>query len=67
MFGKKVSKKEKSKINELKAFHISEKDKKDLVKNLYQILPSNSSDLQDFYKTLEILDSGYMSERKKKH
>jgi CRISPR-associated endonuclease/helicase Cas3 len=45
-------------------FSIAETDKKTLVEKLYNWLPQNSSYLQKFYETLDILDAGYMSDRK---
>lgn len=54
------------KINEYKSFEIlcSEYDKYCLVKSLYGELPDNSKYLKKFEKTREILDAGYMSDRK---
>ncbi|GLI52443.1 CRISPR-associated helicase Cas3' [Thermodesulfovibrio yellowstonii] len=43
---------------------LNEADKDNLVKNLYELLPPTSKYLQRFYETLEILDAGYMSEKK---
>lgn len=45
-------------------FTIAEADKKTLVENLYDLLPPESDYLQRFFKTLDILDAGYMSEKK---
>ncbi len=45
-------------------FTINETKKKLLVEDLYELLPSQSSYLQKFYETLDILDAGYMSEKK---
>lgn len=43
---------------------LSEIQKKELVNELYKNLPQTSSYLSKFYDTLEILDAGYMSEKK---
>ncbi len=45
-------------------FYFPETDKKKLVDELYELLPSESSYLRKFYETLDILDAGYMSEKK---
>jgi CRISPR-associated endonuclease/helicase Cas3 len=45
-------------------FSIAETDKQTLVERLYSLLPSGSGYLQRFYETLDILDAGYMSDRK---
>lgn len=45
-------------------FSIAETDKQTLVENLYDLLPSEFGYLQRFYETLDILDAGYMSDRK---
>ncbi|GER94079.1 CRISPR-associated helicase/endonuclease Cas3 [hot springs metagenome] len=45
-------------------FPVFETDKKILVENLYDLLPLKAAYLQRFYETLEILDAGYMSDRK---
>ena len=48
------------------ALILSELEKKELVEKLYNraYFATSSSYLSDFYKTLEILDSGFMAERK---
>lgn len=43
---------------------LSEYDKYVLVSNFYKLLPKDGEYLKEFYKTLEILNSGYMSDRK---
>lgn len=43
---------------------LSEYKKYELVNQLYENLKKDSPYLKDFYKTLEILDAGYMSEKK---
>lgn len=45
-------------------FPIRETDKKTFVETLYKVLPPESGYLQRFYETLDILDAGYMSDRK---
>jgi CRISPR-associated endonuclease/helicase Cas3 len=45
-------------------FSISETNKQKLVEGLYNLLPLGSGYLQRFYETLDILDAGYMSDRK---
>lgn len=45
-------------------FPIFERDKKTFVETLYKVLPRESGYLQRFYETLDILDAGYMSDRK---
>jgi len=45
-------------------FVCSEYDKYDLVKKLYESLPEDSSYLMKFQQTKDILDAGYMSDRK---
>ncbi len=45
-------------------FSLAEIDKNQLVEKLYSTLPSTSSYLQRFYETLDILDAGYMSDKK---
>ncbi len=45
-------------------FPIAETEKNTLVENLYKLLPLKSAYLQKFYETLDILDAGYMSDRK---
>jgi CRISPR-associated endonuclease/helicase Cas3 len=45
-------------------FSLAEIDKNALVEELYSTIPSTSSYLQRFYETLDILDAGYMSDRK---
>lgn len=45
-------------------FSVVETDKKILVENLYDLLPPKAAYLQRFYETLDILDAGYMSDRK---
>jgi CRISPR-associated endonuclease/helicase Cas3 len=45
-------------------FSISETNKQKLVEGLYNLLPPGSDYLQRFYETLNILDAGYMSEKK---
>ena len=58
----KTDKKELTVSNQL--LSISEFDKYKLVSALYQSLDPNGKYLGDFYKTLEILDAGYMSDRR---
>ncbi|MGB9677973.1 MAG: hypothetical protein ACPLZ9_05070, partial [Candidatus Ratteibacteria bacterium] len=43
---------------------LDEYSKYKLVDNFYKSIPSDGKYLSDFYETLKILDSGYMSERK---
>lgn len=43
---------------------INETDKQALVESLYELLPRSSGYLQRFYEILEILDAGYMSDKK---
>ncbi|MBP8992006.1 MAG: CRISPR-associated helicase Cas3' [Spirochaetes bacterium] len=43
---------------------LSEYDKYNYVKKLYEILDINGIYLKDFYKSLDILDAGFMSDRK---
>lgn len=57
-------KREKLRRQKMLSFTISEADKKTLVENLYDLLPRKSSYLQRFYETVDILDAGYMSDRK---
>jgi len=45
-------------------FSLAEIDKNALVEELYSTIPPTSSYLQRFYETLDVLDSGYMSEKK---
>jgi len=45
-------------------FSISETNKQNLVESLYDLLPKASGYLQRFYETLNMLDAGYMSEKK---
>lgn len=45
-------------------FSISEVKKQQIVKDLYELLPFQSGYLKRFYQTLEILDAGYMSDKK---
>lgn len=45
-------------------FSFAETDKNALVGSLYDLLPPNEAYLQRFYETLDILDAGYMSDRK---
>lgn len=45
-------------------YSILETDKKILVENLYDLLPPKAAYLQRFYETLDILDAGYMSDKK---
>lgn len=47
-----------------KSFKLSESDKAYLVDTLYKSLPVDGSYLNDFYNMLEILDAGFMSDRK---
>lgn len=61
---KRKNEKEKLQTQTNFVFSISETDKKTLVENLYRSLPSDSGYLQRFYETLDILDAGYMSDRK---
>jgi CRISPR-associated endonuclease/helicase Cas3 len=46
------------------SFLLSEFDKKNLVEKLFELLPKTSNYLKTFYDTLNILDSGYMSDKK---
>ncbi len=57
-------KKKKIEMQKMLIFTIAEADKKPLVENLYDLLPPKSGYLQRFYETLDILDAGYMSDRK---
>jgi CRISPR-associated endonuclease/helicase Cas3 len=43
---------------------LSEKDKSDLVEKLFDGLPKQGSYLKNFYNMLQVLDSGFMSDRK---
>lgn len=43
---------------------LNESDKNSLVDYLYKLLPSDSKYLKNFYGMLQILDSGFMSDRK---
>src|SRR5690606_37434307 len=43
---------------------LSEQDKSILVKWLYNCLPENSLYLKDYWNMLQLLDSGFMSDRK---
>ncbi len=45
-------------------FSLAERDKNALVKELYDLLPPTSGYLQKFYETLDVLDAGYMSDKK---
>lgn len=45
-------------------FSLTEINKNKLVEELYSTIPSTSSYLQRFYETLDILDAGYMSDRR---
>ena len=45
-------------------FSISETNKQKLVEGLYNLLPKVSGYFQRFYETLDILDAGYMSDKK---
>jgi CRISPR-associated endonuclease/helicase Cas3 len=47
-----------------KSFKLSESDKAYLVDALYKSLPANGQYLKNFYNMLEILDAGFMSDRK---
>lgn len=47
-----------------KVVSLSEAEKKALVEDLYKKIPKQSVYFQRFYNTLEILDAGYMSEKK---
>ena len=44
--------------------HISEYEKFEVVEMLYKALPDGHKYLKDFYETLDILDAGYMSDKK---
>lgn len=44
--------------------NLSEGEKKFLVKQLFEILPTDSKYLKSFYNMLQILDAGFMSDRK---
>ncbi|MEJ5350842.1 MAG: CRISPR-associated helicase Cas3' [Melioribacteraceae bacterium] len=50
--------------NRIGSYLISEYQKFILVSNLYRLLEPEGKYLSEFYKTLEILDAGYMSDRK---
>lgn len=52
------------KNNQENIFSLNEADKKLLVEKLYDLLPVNSGYLHEFYNTLDILDAGYMSDKK---
>ncbi len=54
----------KQELNSKYLYQISEYEKFKLVNKLYDGLPDNSSYLKRFYNMLEVLDSGYMSDRK---
>jgi CRISPR-associated endonuclease/helicase Cas3 len=45
-------------------FRLPEIKKQTLVEDLYDLLPPTASYLQKFYETLDILDAGYMSDRR---
>jgi CRISPR-associated endonuclease/helicase Cas3 len=51
-------------FSKLKPNHISEFKKKELVEKLYNGLPSDSQYLKRFEEMLDILDAGFMSDRK---
>lgn len=53
-----------SQNNLTQPFLLSEIKKKELVEKLYSILPEDSSYLKSFYNALDVLDAGYMSEKK---
>lgn len=71
IFGMIHSNKNKSKTNSSKesshgelTIELSEYNKYDLVKKLYEILDPDGKYLTNFYTTLDILDAGFMSDRK---
>ncbi len=43
---------------------LSEKNKSELVKKLYEVIGNEGKYLRDFYDMLQVLDAGYMSDRK---
>ncbi len=53
-----------AKINNQQSYLLSEYEKFELVNELYKNLDSEGAYLSDFYKTLDILDAGFMSDRK---
>lgn len=65
---KKGGKPDKQNVSQLilpiKPFLLSEFEKYELVKQLYECLPEDSKYLKEFYDTLVILNAGYMSDRK---
>jgi CRISPR-associated endonuclease/helicase Cas3 len=66
--GKKKGKTDKQNTSQLilpvQPFLLSEFEKYELVKKLYDCLPEDGKYLKDFYDTLRILDAGYMANEK---
>ncbi|MCS7163761.1 MAG: hypothetical protein NZ845_02020, partial [Thermodesulfovibrio sp.] len=52
-------------LRKLQKSELSEYTKYEIVKKLYDELSKEGDYLRDFYQTLDILDAGYMSEKKK--
>lgn len=52
------------KLDKIQPFPLSEKEKSDLVGRLFDGLPEKSSYLNNFNNMLQVLDSGFMSDRK---
>ncbi len=51
-------------INEELVIELSEYSKFKLVDNFYKSIPSDSEYIKEFYETLEVIDSSYMSEKR---
>lgn len=51
-------------IKKMEQFRLSEQQKSELVNRLFEGLPDESGYLKTFYGMLQLLDSGYMSDRK---
>lgn len=51
-------------LQKIKPISLSENDKSGLVEKLFSGLPEDSSYLNSFFKMLQLLDSGFMSDRK---
>lgn len=51
-------------LQKIKSFFLTEKNKSDLVEKLFDGLPEKSNYLKNFYNMLQVLDSGFMSDRK---
>lgn len=63
-YGKKSVFKSENIFKKDKNLKLSEYDKYDLVKKLYENLNPDGNYLSEFYKTLDILDAGFMSDRR---